>query len=264
MILRIFKHSKLAIVALLLISTVATASANNNLTISGLSVDKTVLNKAEDVVNFQYHINQKAHVELKLFDAQNHLIQSIKSNNPLEAGDHQVQWDGNDLNGKPVSPEVYHYVLEAHVEESEAVVLDLTDQTGGESIVIEKVSYDPEKQLVSYYVPKPARVFLRAGIENGFVVHTIINNAIRLPGYYEEHWDGMDSNQVLSLKLHPKLQFYGEGYQLSKNSIVKEDKSNLVSRPEWKHGKHTVTEKRLVSKRPKGLNRLCLSPRGIL
>ncbi len=237
----------------------AEAISLEGLAITGVSEDNRVISRRGEVSNIKFNINQPAKVYLNIFDARGHLFRQVESAKELDRGDHTLRWDGTDGRGNRARPEAYFYTLSASDSKSEEVIFDLSDQTGGDTVIVENVSYDQENQTVTYTIPKPARVFLRAGIENGFVVRTLVNGAVRLAGTYQEKWDGMDANQVLSLGKHPKLRFFGEGYQLSRNSIVIEDKSNLVRQAEWKSFP-SLKERRIGSAKPVGLNRHAYHP----
>lgn len=198
---------------------VASSAWSTDLQITNVSLDRRVITVPQESVSITFRINQKATVDLKIFDARNNLVwlQQMKQ---LPAGQHAVVWNGTDHNGAQVSPEAYFYTVEATTPSGERVSYDLTDVTGGESAKLDGIIYDPVTQRLKFTALHTGRYFLRAGVSQAFVVNTLINNKVIEEGAHEIAWDGYDISHVFNVGTHPKLLLGGFGYRLSDNLIA--------------------------------------------
>lgn len=225
------------------------------LAITDVTVDKSVLRTGEEAVDITFEISAPAVVTLDIFDARDRLIRRVESSSALEAGGHKLSWDGRDARGRPVPPEVYVFTLTARGMDGEEVVFDLTDKTGGETVIGRHVEYDPKRQTIRYELPSSARVFVRAGLKDSSVLRTIVNGAVRRAGTVEDSWDGYDESGVVYIGEHPKLQLFVEGFRLSRNSILVVGEEGFPTRPRWiefADGEPVVY--RASGKKRKGLN----------
>ena len=125
-------------------------------------------------------------------------------------------------------------------------------------MAVTDITYDSKSGDVRYTVEKPGRILLRVGIENGFVLNTLINNEVQVAGEHTLTWDGWDKSKVIALYNHPNLRFYGSGYRLSRNSIVITLKDN-TDRAVGATGQKNV-RKRAASPRRPGLDRHAYHP----
>ena len=227
--------------------------AQAELQIKNVTASPEVIRKDTEEVAFWFNINQSSKVSIKIYDANNRLIGQSDSSGYLPPGDQLLLWTPILANGKKLPHDVFYYTVTAESKGGREVVYDLTDISGGDTVQLADIQYDPKTEIISYVVPKRARVFLRAGFEQGFVVKTLINGAVREAGRYQEKWNGEDDDGVISLKNHPKLQFVGSGYQLSQNSLVVQNQNDLPQAGAWADMQHP--QYRRVGVKPKGKNR---------
>lgn len=235
----------------------ASLSAHATLSIANVTTDTTTLDRPGDVVRISFQLSEPARVTATFYNPYDEAVRTLLSDKAMAAGNQEVIWDGRDDNGVPVPAEAYVYTLAAATD-AEVVVYDLSDGTGGEKVAVTDITYDSKSGNVRYSVEKPGRFFLRVGIENGFVLNTLINNSVQVAGEHTLTWDGWDKSKVISLNNHPKLRFYGSGYQLSRNSIIvtwKDDADRNVSAA----GQVNVRT-REASPRPPGLDRHAYHP----
>lgn len=229
-------------------------SAEERLQITGVNTDRTNWKTGEKPISVNFHINKSATVILNIYDARDYLIHSITSEKMIRSGDHVLFWNGLDVKGSAVPPGAYVYTLVATTIENETVIFDLTDQTGGETVIAKDVYYDVENDVIRYNLPYSARMFVRVGIKNGSILRTLVNSVVRQAGMVEESWDGWDESSMVNLKNHPNLDIYAEGFRLSRNTImVTTDKKNRVN-PEWVKFSTNEIIKRKAASRPRGLN----------
>lgn len=232
-----------------------------SLKITDVVLDRSTFREGEPPISIRFHLSQAATVRLTIYDARDIAVRTVSRPETLPAGQNGLEWDGNDELGRPVPPEAYFYSLTAETVDGSQVVYDLTDKTGGETVILENVRYDESAQTVRYSVPHRSRVFLRAGVVNAFVIKTLINGAIREKGVYEEPWDGRDSNGVFTVKGHPKFDMSGEGYRLSDNAIiVRPSDDKLAYAPQWIVEGVDLSERRQQTARARGLHRYAYLP----
>lgn len=233
---------------------VAYAAPDESLVISGVHSNNNVVIGDEKSVTIKFNINVPAEVTLNIYDARNRLIREISSSGILPAEDHELVWDVLSVHGERVPPGAYYYTLTAKDESGALATHDLTDISGGETVVIDEIGYDPDSNSVKYELKNNARVFVRIGLEGGSVLSTLVNGAIREAGINEEPWDGQDESGVIDLGSHSKLLLFGEGYTLSRNAILVFDEDRYHARPQWIDDGKLSGRVRSPQTRPKGLN----------
>lgn len=222
--------------------------------ITAVTLDRSEFKPGDQPIRIRFMIDQSAQVQLSLYDARNVLVYQSKAEQWLPAGEHSLYWKGQNQQGKPVMPEVYLYTLTALNRQQERSVYDLSDSSGGETVAIENLHYDEAKEQLNYTVSKRARVYIRAGIKQAFMVKTLLNGVVRAQGDYREPWNGFDDHRVISLKGHPNYGLFAQAYQLSDNSIIVHPKRGLIEAPQWK----PIAEKapqRQAGKKRSGLHR---------
>jgi hypothetical protein len=184
--------------------------------------DRLVIDPAkQETVTVKYEISAPSRVTLKWYDGRDILVRSQVTDTLLATGEHDFTWDGEDEAGRFVPPEVYRYTLTAVPESGEAVEYDLSDLTGGEDLDIGDVKWSQDRKIISYVIPKPARVNIRIGISNsGPLLRTLLNWVPRLSGVNEATWDAKDASGVLDLSKHDHLDIWAQAFSLSDNSII--------------------------------------------
>jgi len=189
-----------------------------------------------------FSLSSKADVELKLFDDRDKLVRRIVRKG-LAAGEHTIQWSGQDEAGHTVPAEAYRYTLTANM----TVEHDLSDLTGGET-VRSKIHWNVDKMQFEYTLDKPSRVLIRVGLENhGPLMATIRNWVPRQAGSHVEHWDGKDASGELDLSKHPKLVVSMRAYTLSQNTILvgpEPERVSFIDKMSW------PVESRIVKRKP--------------
>ena len=174
--------------------------------------------------SISFSLSGMADIELKLFDDRDKLVRRIVRKG-LAAGEHTIQWSGQDEAGHTVPAEAYRYTLTAN----KTVEHDLSDLTGGET-VRSKILWNVDKMQFEYSLDKPSRVLIRVGLENhGPLMATIRNWVPRQAGHHIERWDGKDASGALDLAKHPKLVVNMQAYTLSQNTILVGPEPNQVS-----------------------------------
>jgi len=73
---------------------------------------KVIPNPSADQVTFSIHAEQSGKAALYIYDQLGHLVNIVlPMGSTLTKGENQLHWNGNNLQGAPVAPGVYHYSL---------------------------------------------------------------------------------------------------------------------------------------------------------
>jgi hypothetical protein len=167
-----------------------------------------------------FRLSEVASVELQILDSRRVQIRSIRSVGPLEAGDHELVWDGRDDGDRAIPADAYAYRLRAIGAGGEAQLWDLFDSSGGETLALNP-EWDGHQGWVRYVLPAAARVVLRAGLDDGGpLLQTIANWPVRAEGEQVEAWDGRDETGFFDLRAHPKRKLTLLAYTLPLNAVV--------------------------------------------
>lgn len=243
----------IAVLAVLLLTICVVPQSKAEMAITGVTASSAVIRAGDKPTSIKFHINEPAHVDLAFYDARNIRVRRINDGKLLAAGDHTYRWDGLDERQQPVPAGAYTYVLTGETVDGKATVHDLSDSTGGETVIADDAVYDATNKVVRYTLPFSARVFVRVGLLEGSVLRTLANGVVREAGVVEEPWDGWDESRAVSIGNHPKLQISIDGYRLSRNTLIISDNGKHRRDPVWVSGADQSV-KRKTGARPSGLN----------
>ena len=110
----------------------------------------------------------------------------------------------------------------------------MTDITGGKAITAQGLDYDAATQTLSYALSASARIFLRYGYQDGPMLGTLINSAVRSFGKHQLKWDGQDAHGTLTSEDLSNLKFSIIGYELPRNALMYTNGANSVGPTIWK------------------------------
>lgn len=146
-----------------------------------------------------YTLSEDANVTWKIYTPDNNLIRTIKSSNNKK-GEHTLVWDGKDENGTVVPDEAYNIVLSAkNKNKSQAIDPRLS---GGEVLKDLQTKIDKTGNI-SYKLASPARVLVRAGIENGPMLRMISNWIPKNRGRVRQRWNMRDADDLVDIATLP-------------------------------------------------------------
>lgn len=213
---------KFAGVALCILALGVPAGSVQALDITAVSHSPPAIDPAKEAtVEIRFRISEPASVALHIFDGRDLLVRTIEPTRPIASGDAKLTWDGRDEKGRIVPPEAYVYTLTAKTESGETAEFDLTDLSGNEELPPPKVRWDATAHQVRYELTAPARVIVRAGLDNsGPLLRTVIDWVARAPGAHAEAWDGRDESGLIDASKHPDLLLTAQAWALPKNAIV--------------------------------------------
>lgn len=174
---------------------------------------------AGESVTVSYALARPARVTVSIYGPSHELVARPLDGAEREAGSHEVTWDGRDADGAVVPDEAYYPVIEAR-ESAGVQIYDAAASSGGERINPRDIHFDPREGLISYVLPEPSRVLLRAGIDQGPLLATIVNWTPRGPGLTTERWSGRDQQGLRSFANHPDSLVIVQAYALPDASAI--------------------------------------------
>jgi len=215
-------------------STVGEATEAIPVDISGVVVSPKSFNPSVgQIVTIGCKLAVAAVVSISIYGPNGELIRELYDEASLAAGNHRLVWDGKDSEGDIVRDEAYFFVIEARApatndddvetaEKTAPVVAryDPLEFSGGELINPQEFHFKPKDNSISYVLPKPARVRIRAGVDNGPMLNTMVNWQPRVRGLCTEVWRGKDRQGVRHFSTRPDCFLTSMAYALPENSII--------------------------------------------
>lgn len=187
--------------------------------ISQVALSQKVIDLSkEEKAAINFRLSEKAQVDLKIYDEENALIRELKGEKTLKKGKHAIAWDGLDQEGEQVVSGVYIYVLEARGKSR--FLYDPRDQTGGEEVFVENLSWDVKKSVIKYLLPKASYVRIRIGLKDGVFLGTLQDWSPLEAGEKELPWEGRDLSGHFDLTKHPEAQINISAFALPDNAII--------------------------------------------
>lgn len=142
-----------------------------------------------------YTLSEDANVTWQIYTPDNNLIRTIEANHSKK-GEHTIVWDGKDAKGTVVPDEAYNIVLIAQ-NATHTQTID-PRLTGGEILKNLQTKIDKIGNI-SYTLSSPARVLVRAGIENGPMLRMISNWVPKNRGKVRQRWDMKDTDNLVDI-----------------------------------------------------------------
>lgn len=197
----------------------ASAPAEGTLKLSSIDPLQSVFNpSAGETATVRFSLSRPAHVTLVVWGPNQELIARPALQKPLDAGLNQVTWDGRDVDGQLVPDEAYSFEIQA-VSGDQAEVYDPLLTSGGDRVIAGDLQ-NLEGPRFAYDLPRACRVLVRAAVQEGPLVRTLVNWEPRPGGLSVEQWDGMDSERVRSARDIPRLHFGVMAFALPDKVII--------------------------------------------
>jgi hypothetical protein len=162
-----------------------------------------------------YTLNEDADVTWQIYTPDNNLIRTIKAKNS-KTGKHTLLWDGKDEKGTVIPDEAYNIVLTAQ-NSTHTQTID-PRFTGGEILKNLQTKIDKTGNI-SYTLSSPARVLVRAGIENGPMLRMISNWIPKNRGKVRQHWSMRDVDDLVDIATLP-FGITVSAFTLPKHTII--------------------------------------------
>jgi len=143
----------------------------------------------------EFALDAPGTVTLELHAPDGEVVRTLLAEASFEVGVHAPEWDGRDDAGAVVPDEAYVPVLHVRVDGGERVVDDPRRYSGGEIVADLPWTLRGDTEL-SFEVPAPARVLIRAGIEEGPMLRELRHWTPVSAGRAVVRWDGRDADGV--------------------------------------------------------------------
>lgn len=191
------------------------------LLIENVQLDRTVLRPGE-AVSLSFYLSREAKVSVLVHGPNYEVVRRLWDGERRPRGVNTVQWDGGDDAGRMVAEEAYLISIAAEAPNGETTLFDPTVFSGGEAVeaMIRKVEGTGGQYRIFYSLPAPSRVSIRAGIQQGPLLRTIVDQVVRGAGDHVESWDGLDETGRISVMSHPRRMIQVSGFLLPKGSIL--------------------------------------------
>ena len=191
------------------------------LSIENVRLDRDVLSPG-GTVNLSFYLPGDAKVTVLIHGPNYEVVRRLMDGQPRPAGVNGVTWDGRDDSGRMVPDEAYLVAIVAEGPGGERAVYDPTTFSGGEAVEvpIQKVEESSGQYKILYSLPAPSRISIRAGIQKGPLLRTILDQAPQTAGEHAEVWDGMDETGRILVMKEPKRTVQVSGFLLPKGSII--------------------------------------------
>lgn len=166
-----------------------------------------------------FQLIEPAKVTIAIYTADGDLVRELKSKGELTSGKHQLSWNGKDSTGLIVPDEAYSPVLQLALSDGQVVTQDSRTYSGGE--ILDDVHWIfRNKTQISYDLPAPSRVLIRAGIKEGPMMRAFTHWSPRISGRVVQRWDGYDADKIEYFAEHEKSWVLVMAYQLPEFSII--------------------------------------------
>jgi len=162
-----------------------------------------------------YTLSEEANVTWQIYTPDNNLIRTIKAEHSKK-GEYTLLWDGKDEKGTIVPDEAYTIVLKAKTK-NRTQTID-SHLTGGEILKDLQTKVDKIGNI-SYTLSVPARVLVRAGIENGPMLRVISNWVPKNKGKVRQRWDMKDADNLIDISTLP-FGITVSAFALPKHAII--------------------------------------------
>jgi len=145
----------------------------------------------------------------------------------VQAGEHELVWDGKDARGQPVPDEAYcaRAVLDAPAGK---VVDDPCARTGGEVLSGIRPSLAGTGDI-AYTLDHPARVLIRVGVKNGAMLRSLSVWRPRPAGRNLQRWNGFDEAGLVDLR-NERLALLVTAFRLPDFTVVTTGQDGLEYR----------------------------------
>ena len=201
-------------------------------------------------------LNEKAQVFIEIYTADGNQIRTIYSAKELNKGKHSLLWNGKDDHNIIVPNEAYTVVLKT-INKRGRTTIDPRSYSGGEIETDLQTKVTLEGKTI-YHLSKPSRVLIRAGIEDGPMMRSLINWVPKPAGKNVQHWNGYDEDKVVNVTETKRYGVIVVAFALPEYSIITTGNKNLTYAQYYKDNNFkfnkTPQKKRLIQRGKKGIS----------
>jgi len=192
-----------------------------NITNDSVSLSPFDPNNEDTTINFTLDIT--AEITVKIYDGAS-VINTLRTESTMSAGDHSISWDGRDASGDIVNEGSYTYNILAENTYGFDVAtgqIDVDYETVIDDVVISNAytspsEFDPsegEETIIHYDLNTCAYVTIKVYKKsNGDYVDTLETNNYQCAGSHQKNWDGRDSSGDIATNGEYEIKVNAETY----------------------------------------------------
>lgn len=173
---------------------------------------------AGETASMRLVLSRPARVSLTLWGPNHELIAQPANQKPLPAGISTIVWDGRDVDGRIVPDEAYTFEVQA-ASGDQTDLWDPLLTSGGDRVIAGNLDI-PSESRITYELPRPSRVLVRAAVDEGPLVRTLVNWEPRAAGLCIEEHDGLDVDGLRRLEGIPGVRFGVMAFALPDKAIL--------------------------------------------
>lgn len=189
--------------------------------VSDVQLSQQMLDLEEGgAVRISWRMAETGSVGVVICNLDGEIVKKYSAGDRITPGVASVQWDGRDEDGRPCPDGAYIPLIRAKAHKRYQVYA-ATMQPWGERLPIEDLSYDRNRQQITYRLSRPALCLIRVGETDGRPLFAVLQQwAPHLAGAHEQFWDGRDAQGLAYIADRPKLKIMIDAIALPDNAIL--------------------------------------------
>jgi FlgD Ig-like domain len=224
-------HSCVGACVTVLVSSVAFADPPANRDVSDRAADrapritevaanpKLVAALDQEPVTISFRTNAQTQGEVSILDQWQRMVRRIILVD-LPAGKHKVVWNGRDDSGRLCRGHRFTFLIRVADTSERTATYDPSSVDDGVEVKTRRFTFDDKTGQLSYTLPRPCMVRVRAGLLNGPMMRTLLDWEPQLAGPHDINWNGLDDSSGVKLMEHPDLNINLVAYALPLNVIL--------------------------------------------
>ncbi|WP_311567537.1 hypothetical protein [Photobacterium arenosum] len=163
-------------------------------------------------------VTKAVELQVDIVSPDGDLAKTLYPMQSTNAGVLKLSWNGTDMRDQPVPNEAWFPVVR-YRQNNTQISVSPRDSSGGE--VIEHVPLTIESpHRLKINLGTPARVLMRAGIQSGAMLRTVVNWQPKAAGTHVIQWNGRDRSEVFPFTGLANFAVMATAYQLPEHSIL--------------------------------------------
>lgn len=205
------------LISLLLFQSIASArDFINNISVQENSINVSMREES----TLSWTLSSACTLSAYIVDIQGNIVRTLLDNKKLNPGEQSLTWDGLDSEGAALPNGIYFPILRGKSQEKGLQVFNPSANSWGEEIPADSISWQKDKQQVTFRITKMALGRLRVFIEDGGPMYYPLTGwRIFMPGNHSIPWNGKDLNGVLQVTDLPSYHIGFDSFSLPKGAI---------------------------------------------
>jgi hypothetical protein len=241
-----------ALPLLLLVLSATAAAASSE--ISDVAISRQFFNPSlGQKIGISFALAEPGTLTVLILDRDGYPVRKLVAGKAVEKGKQALEWEGRDDAGEVVSDEAYSLRIEL-LHDGGKPAIYFPANAGEEDLKAVTNYYGRQSGVLSYKLPKPARVHVQAGTAvadprtgkgTGPVLRTLVNREPRPAGAVIENWNGFDESRLVYVPDLPNFVIAVAATALPENALITIGNrgSSFVDRALGRRGESLLTTK---------------------